>query len=89
LKTVISGLTFNVIMREQNMRDDTNMGKSDIQKTEISINKDMSEEMQQHTLIHEWLHMVLCIQGIEHGEAMICALTAELYQTGFRVKVTK
>ena len=56
---------------------------------EISINKDMPEDIKNQTLVHEWLHGVLETNGLPEqsgNETLVCILSAELYRNGFRVK---
>jgi hypothetical protein len=47
----------------------------------------MPEPVREATLVHEWMHSVYDINGIEHSEVQIGVMATELYRQGFRVKV--
>jgi len=91
MKTYIDvcGVPFNLREVESNSRSDGSMGRCDIKMAEISINKDMPEDIKDQTLVHEWLHGVLETNGLPEqsgNETLVCVLSAELYRNGFRVK---
>ena len=87
LKINICGITYTVKKIEPNSREDSFMGRTDVQKALITINSTMNEETQEQCLIHEWLHAVLCNYCIEetNNEILVQTLASELYRTGFRV----
>lgn len=81
----ICGLPFKLIYRERNSRSDTSMGKCDIKDLEIYIDKDMPDEQRKASLVHEWIHAVLDLNGVEAHEVVVSVLGTELYRSGFRV----
>ena len=91
MKTFIDvcGVSFNLREVESNSRGDGSMGRCDIKMAEISISKDMPDEIKDQTLVHEWLHGVLETNGLPEqsgNEVLVCVLAAELYRKGFRIK---
>ena len=87
MKTVICGIAYDVKELDPNSRTDTFMGRSDIVKGEITINKTMSKQQKEQTLIHEWIHCVLDNYCLEEGnnEHLVQTLASELYRNGFKV----
>lgn len=84
----ICGIEYTVKYLEPNSREDTFMGRSDPQKAEITINKNMATDIQEQCLIHEWLHAVLgnyCLEET-NNEQLVQTLASELYRNGFKVK---
>lgn len=84
--TNICGTPFQIIDRPRNSRDDNNMGKSDVIESKIFITAEMPKATKDATLVHEWIHSVLTLNGIEHDEVLVSVLANELYREGFRVK---
>ena len=84
-KIIICGLPFKIIYRDRNSRSDLSMGRCDSKDLTIHIDKDMPDAQKQATLVHEWLHAVLDINGIEASEILVSVLGTELYRSGFRV----
>jgi hypothetical protein len=87
VKTIICGIPFEIIQREPNTRADTNFGRMDVKMAQITIDKTMPPEMREATIVHEWMHAVYEINGIDHTEIQIGVLATELYRQGFRIKV--
>ena len=81
----ICGLPFNLVYRERNSRSDASMGKCDIKDLKIYIDKDMPAEQRRASLVHEWIHAVLDLNGVEAHEGVVSVLGTELYRSGFRV----
>ena len=83
-KLKICGLNYTVEYIQPNSREDTFMGRTDPQKALITINQTMAEDVQQQTLIHEWLHAVLSNYSLaeNENETMIQALATELHNAG-------
>ena len=86
-KLKICGLNYTVEYIQPNSREDTFMGRTDPQKALITINQTMAEDVQQQTLIHEWLHAVLSNYSLAEteNETMIQALATELHNAGFKL----
>ena len=86
-KLKICGLNYTVEYIQPNSREDTFMGRSDPQKALITINQTMAEDVQQQTLIHEWLHAILSNYSLaeNENETMIQALATELHNAGFKL----
>ena len=82
----ICGLPFTVQERDTNTRDDPNMGKCDSKNLLITIDKTMPIAMKEATLVHEWMHAVYEVNGVQHDESHVAVMAAELYRCGFRVK---
>lgn len=88
----VCGIPFRVIEVDSNSRTDMSMGRSDSKTAVITINRDMSKEVKDSILIHEWIHAVLDYAGMgeySNDEKLVCALQNELYRTGFRIKEIK
>lgn len=65
------------------------MGRCDSKMSLITINADMTKEMKESTLIHEWLHATLDLQGmgdLSSNEQLISVLGNELYRAGFKIR---
>jgi Zn-dependent peptidase ImmA (M78 family) len=86
-KLKICGLNYTVEYIQPNSREDTFMGRTDPQKALITINQTMAEDVQQQTLIHEWLHAILSNYSLaeNENETMIQALATELHNAGFKL----
>lgn len=88
-KVIICGIPFRLMMRERDGSNDMNMGISNTKDTIIAIDNEMSKEQKEATLVHEWVHCVLNMNGINHEEVLVGVLGTELYRAGFRVKKSK
>jgi Zn-dependent peptidase ImmA (M78 family) len=86
-KLKICGLNYTVEYIQPNSREDPFMGRTDPQKALITINQTMAEDVQQQTLIHEWLHAILSNYSLaeNENETMIQALATELHNAGFKL----
>ena len=86
-KLKICGLNYTVEYIQPNSREDTFMGRTDPQKALITINQTMAEDVQQQTLIHEWIHVVLSNYSLaeNENETMIQALATELHNVGLEL----
>lgn len=89
MKTIILGLPFEIILREPKDREDGNFGSCDAKLGRIQMDKTMPRCIQDQTLVHEWIHGVITLQGCSIDETAVSVLAAELYREGFRVKVEK
>lgn len=84
----ICGISYEVKFLEPNNREDVFMGRQDPQRAVITINKTMSEEVQQQTLIHEWIHAVLSNHCIDDcNEPLVQTLACELHRNGFKLQL--
>lgn len=88
-KTVkICGIPHSVVLCEDNFNTDCHFGQIEYAKCEIRINKDMPEEMQQQTLIHEMLHGMLVMIGqseLAQDEQLVQSLAMAINQS-FKLK---
>ena len=85
----VCGVPFRYIEQTSTDRVDSFMGRSDSKMSYITINADMTKEMKESTLIHEWLHATLDLQGmgeLSNNEQLVSILANELYRQGFRIK---
>lgn len=85
----VCGVPFRYIEQVSTDRVDGFMGRSDSKMALITINADMTKEMKQSTLIHEWIHATLDLQGLgdlSNNEHLVSVLGNELYRQGFRIK---
>lgn len=85
----VCGVPFKYIEQMSTDRQDNFMGRSDSKMAYITINADMTTEMKQSTLIHEWIHATLDLQGmgdLSNNEQLVSILANELYRQGFRIK---
>ena len=84
-KIIICGLCFEVVNRDRNSRSDESLGRCDIKDLRIFIDKEMPDQQKEATLIHEWCHAVLQLNGIEHSETLVSVLAQEMYRVNFRL----
>lgn len=59
----ICGIPHRVMLVEDNFTMDSHFGEINYTRAEIRINRDMPEELQVQTLVHEWLHGALVLLG--------------------------
>lgn len=88
----VCGVPFLYSEFEPNSRADNSMGRSDSSMAVINVNAQMSKEMKESVIIHEWLHSVLDCCGLgdySNDETLVSALQNELYRAGFRVKAIR
>ena len=88
ITTKICGLNFDIIERTRNSRDDDNMGKCDPKELKIFIDDGLPQDQETLTLIHEWLHAVLCTYAIDHTEILVNAIAVELFRSKFNIQLT-
>lgn len=85
----VCGVPFKYIEQVSTDRVDGFMGRSDSKMACITINADMTKEIKESTLIHEWLHATLDLQGmgdLSNNEQLISVLANELYRAGFKIR---
>ena len=73
---------------EDNFNTDCHFGQIEYSKCEIRINKDMPEEMQMQTLVHEMLHGMLVLIGqneLSQDEQVVQSLSMAINQS-FKLK---
>ena len=86
----ICGINFKVEEVEDNGLLGYSIGMSQYSKQLISILKNIPIELKEQTLIHEWLHMELTMNGFikeSENENLVSVLSNELYRKGFRIKL--
>jgi hypothetical protein len=86
----VCGMNFRIEYIEPNNLGSDKIGLSQFSKGLITIDKTMPENMQECTLVHEWLHMILDSNGFiseSDDEKLVSVLQSELYRAGFRVPV--
>lgn len=62
-KVMICGIPHKVLLCEDNFTTDSHFGQISYTQCEIRINKDMPEELQHQTLVHEMLHGIFVMIG--------------------------
>lgn len=80
----VCGIPHTVMLCEDNFSANSHFGEIDYTKAEIRINKNMPNEMQNVTLIHEWLHAALVMLGFNEAtsnEQFVNALSTAISQT--------
>lgn len=85
----VCGVPFRYIEQISTDRIDGFMGRCDSKMSYITINADMTKEAKESTLIHEWLHATLDLQGmgdLSNNEQLISVLANELYRAGFKIR---
>lgn len=85
----VCGIPFRYIEQVSTDRQDNFMGRSDSKMAYITVNADMPKEQKEATLIHEWLHATLDLQGmgdLSNDERLVSVLANELYRHGFKIK---
>jgi len=85
----ICGIPFEIIERDRNSRDDGNFGKCDTKDGKIYIDKEMTIEQKRATLVHEWMHAVYTLNGIDHSEVQVSVMATELFRNGFSLKLDR
>lgn len=84
----ICGIPHSVMLCEDNFNTDCHFGQIEYSKCEIRINKDMPEEMQMQTLVHEMLHGMLVLIGqneLSQDEQVVQSLSMAINQS-FKLK---
>ena len=89
MKVNICGILHEVVECEDSFTaDSTHFGEIDFKACRIRINKDMSEEAKEETLIHEMIHGILVHLGYSEqseDETFVQGLANAIYQ-GFDIK---
>lgn len=85
MKIEVAGQQWDFVRFESHTRDDNAMGRCDTKLGKIYIAEEIEGDLYHATVIHEWLHGVLDVYGIEHDERVVNVLAAELFRKGFKV----
>ena len=88
MKTMICGVPFVIKQEKTNTFNEGVLGEISLKESEIRIKEELSKELQDSVLIHEYLHGILDMNGYHNessNEQLINCLRNELYQAGFRV----
>lgn len=84
-KITIFNQEFTLIVRDENSRNDENMGKIDIKTGKIFIAESLPSSIAKSTLLHEIIHAILDIGGYHKDssrESLIAILEVGLMSTG-------
>lgn len=84
----ICGIPHTVVEKEDNFDTDTHFGMIDYGKCEITINKNIPEQLKKEALTHEIVHGILLHigrQDLSGDETFVQALGNAIFQT-FEVK---
>jgi len=88
-KTIdICGIPYAVEECKDNFTTDTHFGEIRYAEAVIAINQDMPDAMKMQTLVHEWLHGALVMNGYNtetQNEQLVSSLAAAINQT-FQIK---
>ena len=87
-KVDVCGVAFTVEQFDDHSRSDGALGRCDSKTGTIKLSNTMSDDVAISTLVHEWVHAVLDINGIPHEEIIAGVLGNELYRNGFRVPIS-
>ena len=88
MKTTICGVPFVIKQEKADAFYEIEIGEISLKKSEIRIREELSKELKDSVLIHEYLHGILDMNGYHNessNEQLINCLRNELYQAGFRV----
>lgn len=88
MKVNICGMPHTVIECEDNFDVDAHFGQIDYKACEIRVNKDMSKEAKEETIIHEMVHGMLVHLGYTEqsdDETFVQGLANAIYQ-GFDIR---
>lgn len=88
MKVNICGIPHTVIECEDYFDLDVHFGQIDFKACEIRVNKDMTKEAQEETIIHEMVHGMLVHLGYTEqsdDETFVQGLANAIYQ-GFDIK---
>lgn len=80
----ICGIPYAVKVVKDNFTTDAHFGDIKYLEGEIHINKDMPEQLQRQTLVHEWLHGAFVMLGFNdetNNEQLVTALANAINQT--------
>ena len=75
----ILGVNYKISLFDSPGREDGSMGRSDVMMGKITICKDMPQDIQEQTLLHEILHIIDLNVGTKLTEEQVTALSAGLY----------
>jgi hypothetical protein len=82
----VAGQLWKLDFYDDNSRIDSSMGRSDSKMGVIHISKSINNDVKKVTLIHEWLHGILDVYGVDHTESVVNVLANELFRIGFVIK---
>jgi hypothetical protein len=82
-KIMVCGIPFTLRFFEDNSRADGAMGRMDSKRGEIAISSTLEGDILESTILHEWIHAVLEMNGVDHDEGVAAVLGNELYRNGF------
>lgn len=88
MKTMICGVPFEVKLEKTDTFNEGTLGEISLKESEIRIKEELSKELQDSILVHEYLHGILDMNGYHNessNEQLLNCLRNELYQAGFRV----
>ena len=88
MKTTICGVPFEVNFEKTDTFNEVTLGGISLKENEIRIKENLSRELKDSVLVHEYLHGILDMNGYHaesSNEQLISCLRNELYQAGFRV----
>lgn len=80
--------SLQMMMWEDNFNVDSHFGDINYTEAKIRINRDMPEDLQMVTLVHEWLHGALVMIGFNEeaqNEQFVQALSVAINQT-FKIR---
>ena len=83
----VGGQTWRLETFESQSRQDGAMGRSDSKMGVIRICRDIQGDVKDVTIIHEWLHGLLDVYGLEHPEALVSVIANELFRTGYLLSI--
>lgn len=88
MKIKICGVPFVIKQEKTDTFNVGTLGEISLKECEIRIKEELSKELKDSVLVHEYLHGILDMNGYHNessNEQLINCLRNELYLAGFRV----
>lgn len=81
----ILGINYDIKEIEQNAVDDIFMGRCDNKNCIITINKTLSKQQKDLTILHETLHAVSHLLNLDLTETQVCGVSTALINMGIKL----
>jgi hypothetical protein len=91
MKIDVCGQAFELILKKEEggTHGNDTYGYTYGKDGKIVIDGNMPKIVQDATIVHEWLHAILEVNGINHKEIEVSVLANELYRNGFMPKISE
>jgi Zn-dependent peptidase ImmA (M78 family) len=74
----ILGIRYNVIEQKCSSWPSGQMGLTDHHQAVITLGDDMADDVRRNTLLHEVVHAIFALQGIDQNEGLVSQIATGL-----------